>query len=92
MEHDFTLEEVLEELAFFRGESYYSLLECGGENPIKNCITGNFSYYSTLVRSECLETLDKCQWNDEQFKCCDYFMPLETEIGLCYALNSIQSK
>lgn len=79
-------------MAFFRGESYYSLQECGVENPSPNCILGNFSYYADEVRSSCEEALDMCYWNDLKFRCCDYFMPLKTELGLCFALNSIQSE
>lgn len=91
-DHDFTLEEALHEIAYFRGESYYSIEECAKENPSSNCILSNFSYYSGLVRSSCEETLRTCQWNDLQFNCCDYFMPLKTELGICYAMNSIQSE
>lgn len=91
-QHDFNLEEVLHEIAYFRGESYYGIVECALKNPPPNCILSNFSYYSRLVRSPCQDTLRKCQWNDLQFNCCDYFMPLDTELGVCYALNSIQSE
>lgn len=93
VDHDFSLEEALHELAYFRGEAYFSIQECASESPPPNCILSNFSYYSGLVRSSCKETLDEtCQWNDLKFNCCDYFMPLQTELGMCFALNSIQSE
>lgn len=93
VDHDFSLEEALHELAYFRGESYYAIEECAREDPSVNCILSNFSYYSGLVRSSCQDTLEMCQWNNKpKFNCCDYFMPLQTELGICYALNSIQSE
>lgn len=91
-DHDFSLEEALHEIVFFRGESYYFLTECAGESPSPHCIRSNFSSYSKMVRSTCAETLRTCHWNARQFNCCDYFMPLQTELGICYALNSLQSE
>lgn len=92
VEHEFTLEEVLSEITYFRGESYHTIHECGLEsNPDPNCVMGNFSWYAQFVRSNCSETLDFCYWNKQKFNCCDYFMKMETEIGVCYALNSKQS-
>lgn len=91
-EHDYNLEETLHEIAYFRGEAFYSILECTGDSPNPGCLRGNYSHYAGLVRGTCNETLAACQWNDLKFKCCDYFMPLKTELGLCYALNSMQSE
>lgn len=91
-DHDFTLEEVLSEMAYFRGESYHAVHECGNEDSDVNCFMGNFSYYSNLVRSSCEETLDNCYWNNKKFDCCKYFHRMDTELGICYALNSVQSK
>lgn len=90
-DHEFTLEEVLSEISYFRGESYHTVHECGIDNPNENCITGNFSYYARYARSICSRTVDKCYWNGKKFDCCEYFYPMETEIGICYALNSKQS-
>lgn len=90
LEHDFTLEEVLSEIAYFRGESYHTIHECGGQHPPEGCIKNNFSYYAELVRSNCIETLDDCYWNDQKFDCCSYFLKMETEVGVCYGLNSKQ--
>lgn len=92
VEHDFILEEVLSEIAFFRGESYHTIHECTGTEHAPNCFHSNFSHYARLVRSECEETLDNCYWNDEPFECCKYFKKMETELGLCFSINSLQSK
>uniref|UniRef100_A0A336MNG8 CSON004271 protein n=1 Tax=Culicoides sonorensis TaxID=179676 RepID=A0A336MNG8_CULSO len=91
-EHDFTLEEVLSEMAYFRGESYHAVHECGSEDSDVNCFLSNFSYYASLVRSSCEETLDNCSWNGKKFDCCKFFQRIDTELGICYALNSVQSK
>ncbi|XP_055632460.1 sodium channel protein Nach [Toxorhynchites rutilus septentrionalis] len=90
-EHDFAMEEILNEIGYFRGESYHTVNECNGDEPIENCFHGNFSYYAGLVRSPCEETIEQCFWNGRPFECCKYFQPMETEIGLCYAVNSIQT-
>uniref|UniRef100_U5ETC3 Putative pickpocket 13 n=1 Tax=Corethrella appendiculata TaxID=1370023 RepID=U5ETC3_9DIPT len=93
-EHDFSLEEILNELAYFRGESYHTIHECGSLDaeisPL--CIVSNFSHYAQLVRSPCDKILEKCFWNNKEIDCCKYFRPIETEMGICYAINSKQSK
>lgn len=118
-DHDFTLEEVLTEIAYFRGESYHTIRECGepkdaadGEEEIF-CIRTNFSSYANMIRSGCkswynflllswlqttlnysvfmnADTIDSCKWNGSPFDCCKFFAPMQTELGLCYALNSMQ--
>nr|XP_014093605.1 sodium channel protein Nach [Bactrocera oleae] len=90
-DHDFTLEEVLSEISFFRGESYHTVHECGGEEPAENCFYSNFSYYAQLVRSSCQDSIQNCMWNDKAFECCKYFHRMETELGICYAINSLQA-
>ncbi|GBP65403.1 Sodium channel protein Nach [Eumeta japonica] len=45
-----------------------------------------------LVRSNCEATLANCSWNGKAFSCCDYFRPMDTEIGTCYAINTIQGR
>ncbi|EDS29204.1 pickpocket 13 [Culex quinquefasciatus] len=90
-DHDFAMEEVLNEISYFRGESYHTLNECGGEDTTENCFFSNFSSYARLVRSSCEDTLEECYWNDKPFDCCKYFQPMETELGLCYAVNSLQT-
>lgn len=50
-DHDFTLEEMLSEIVYFRGESYHTIHECTGDdvNP-DACLFGNYSYYMNYVR------------------------------------------
>ncbi|XP_058817036.1 sodium channel protein Nach isoform X1 [Topomyia yanbarensis] len=90
-DHDFAMEEILNEIGYFRGESYHTVSECTEDEHPENCFSSNFSDYARLVRSPCEETLDECFWNGQRFDCCKYFQPMETEIGVCYAVNSIQT-
>lgn len=83
---------------YFRGLSYYTIQLCGNGKPNSdklatpnpNCLSGNFNYFTDMVRSRCEETFRACSWNDRPFDCCSYFLPLETELGRCYAINSRQ--
>ncbi|XP_049825098.1 sodium channel protein Nach [Aethina tumida] len=92
--HDYNLDEIVKELVFFRGLSFYTLQICGPEAPSVNpdCYKKNFSDFSAEVRSTCPEIFRKCKWNKEEFDCCKYFAPLDTEMGKCYGVNSIQTQ
>lgn len=89
-DHDFTLEEVLSEITFFRGESYHTIHECFDIPDAEKCITSDFAHYAQMVRSNCTSTVTNCRWNGLPFDCCKHFVPIETELGTCYALNSKQ--
>ncbi|XP_055710278.1 sodium channel protein Nach [Phlebotomus papatasi] len=93
VDHDFTLEEVLSELTYFRGESYHTIHECADEEPTPGCLFTDYIKYARLVRSNCTKTLNQCQWNSEKkFNCCDYFFPMQTELGTCFTINSMQTE
>lgn len=36
--------------------------------------------------------LYNCTWNKQSFNCCDAFLPVETEFGVCYIINSIHTR
>lgn len=90
-DHDFTLEEILNELTFFRGESYHAIRECGKDIEV-DCITMNFTDIVHMIRSSCADVFSQCRWNSDSFDCCSYFLPVQTEVGLCFALNSINTE
>lgn len=93
IDHDFTLEEILSEIVYFRGESYHTIHECTGDDVVnEKCLFGNYSYYANFVRSACESSLSECSFNGKSFDCCKHFLPIETEIGRCFALNSGQTK
>lgn len=93
-DHDFTLEEILSEIVYFRGESYHTVHECVGDDETINekCLLGNYSYYVDFVRSSCENSISECSFNGKPFDCCQHFLTVETEIGRCFALNSGQTK
>lgn len=91
--HDYNLDEIIKELVYFRGLTFYMLQLCGSNAPPnENCIYNNFSSFSPLVRSPCAKLLRKCKWNDVEFDCCKYFVGLDTELGECFAVNSKQAR
>lgn len=92
MDHAVDLEEVLKEIAYFRGTTYYTLSFCNKPNANPLCPQSNFSYYANLVRSDCVSTMKNCSYGDFKFDCCEYFLPIETDVGRCYVLNSIQTE
>lgn len=82
------MEEVLHELAFFRGESFHAIRECGPEIGV-DCVHLNYSQIANMVRGTCDQIFENCRWNDNEFNCCEYFLPMKTEVGDCFALNSL---
>ncbi|XP_050351260.1 sodium channel protein Nach-like [Nymphalis io] len=91
--HLLDLEDVLKDIAYFRGVAYSLLEVCYTKKMYDpRCPLSNYSYYAQLIRSSCHEILKNCSYNDKEFNCCEYFQPIETDIGVCYIINSIQTK
>ncbi|CAK1548750.1 unnamed protein product [Leptosia nina] len=90
--HDFNIEEVLKELAYYKGVAYYTAEFCDPKSPLPECFKDDITYYANLVRSNCEATLSNCTWNGNLFDCCKYFRSIDTELGLCFAINSIQGR
>ncbi|XP_034249187.1 sodium channel protein Nach [Thrips palmi] len=87
-DHDFNLDEVLKEISYFRGSAYY-IKEFCFDGHVK-CPKSNFTKLAKTIRSGCPEIFSECRVNNVAFNCCDHFLPLDTEIGTCFALNSEQ--
>ncbi|KAL1130441.1 hypothetical protein AAG570_011689 [Ranatra chinensis] len=77
----------LRDIAFFDGTCYSCKSHCG---VTMNC-TNDLQYLVRQVRANCTKMLDYCQWNGQPFNCCSHFLPLETETGICYTLNSLHT-
>ncbi|XP_073956887.1 sodium channel protein Nach-like isoform X1 [Choristoneura fumiferana] len=90
--HLLDLEDTLKDLAYFRGISYSLTEVCAISNPDPMCLMSNYSYYANLVRSGCQEIITNCSYNDVPFNCCEYFQPIDTDMGACFIINSIQTK
>ncbi|XP_063825941.1 sodium channel protein Nach [Ostrinia nubilalis] len=92
-DHLLDLEDALKDIAFFRGVSYSLIEICYNmHEPDPLCPKSNYSYYAKLVRSDCPTIIRNCSYNDRPFSCCEYFQPLDTDLGPCFILNSIQVK
>uniref|UniRef100_A0A182VKQ6 Uncharacterized protein n=1 Tax=Anopheles merus TaxID=30066 RepID=A0A182VKQ6_ANOME len=55
------------------------------------CPKDGYSQAAAMVRANCSTLFRECRWNDKPFDCCRYFQPIETTIGTCYLLNSLQT-
>jgi hypothetical protein len=64
---------------------------------ISQALMGYLAFKNTFhllhlqIRSSCEETFDRCLWNGEDFDCCSHFLQLETELGICYSINNVQT-
>ncbi|KAL3270747.1 hypothetical protein HHI36_021272 [Cryptolaemus montrouzieri] len=92
--HDFNFNEIVKELVYFKGLSFYTLQMCGPNVTSKHedCFKKDFTEFSAEVRSPCSGLFKKCAWNNIEFNCCDFFQVMNTEIGVCYGINSIQTR
>ncbi|CAH2232843.1 jg16605 [Pararge aegeria aegeria] len=90
--YGYDLDDVLFDIAYFRGRAYNLVRVCLPEDRNPYCPLSNYSYYASLIRSTCPEVLANCSYNNETFDCCEYFQPIETDVGLCFIINSIQTK
>ncbi|KAL1502230.1 hypothetical protein ABEB36_007403 [Hypothenemus hampei] len=80
------IEYFITDLLFFAGTCYScTLTHCF------TCPLLNISEIVQKLRKPCKEILGECRWNDEKFNCCEYFLPLETEYGICFSFNSLQT-
>ncbi|KAH1011631.1 hypothetical protein HUJ04_000959 [Dendroctonus ponderosae] len=92
--HDYTLDEMVKELAFYDENYFFTMEICGPHkrNPHPMCYLTNISDIANQVQSTCSETFLGCAWNKNPFECCKHFAPITTDLGVCYGLNSIQTK
>lgn len=94
-DHDFDLDEVYSEITFFQGEAHFTKHACYNTNirkPVaEQCPQGGLQKISHEFHTPCNGFIFNCTWNDISFNCCEQFLPLDTEIGLCFAINSWQT-
>lgn len=83
VDRDKRLDDFLTEIAFYTGACY----TCDLCNHELKCPT-DFPQLLGEFRESCHSLLNNCSWNDEPFECCDHFVPLKTEFGICYSFNS----
>ncbi|XP_074034427.1 sodium channel protein Nach isoform X1 [Leptinotarsa decemlineata] len=91
-DEDFDKEEIdmqkqfIIDLVYFTGSCYSCNSDC------KSCKSMNFTEKVEKYRKKCNRVVSACKWNDIDFNCCDEILPLETEYGFCYSLNSLHTK
>ncbi|RZC36390.1 sodium channel protein Nach-like, partial [Asbolus verrucosus] len=83
----------LEKLVFFDGSlSPQDKSACTESGKFRQqCLLGNYSDYMHKFRSKCSEIIGFCYYNDEDFSCCEEFLPVQTYHGPCFAFNSLVS-
>ncbi|XKL65360.1 hypothetical protein PGB90_008780 [Kerria lacca] len=85
---DLNIDFFVRDVVFFDGVCY-SCTQC--MEGTLNC-SENFDLLIKKIKGDCETIIQDCTWNEKPFKCCDNFLPLLTETGLCFTINSIQTK
>ncbi|KAJ6643000.1 Degenerin del-1 [Pseudolycoriella hygida] len=80
------MDDFISDVSFFTGNCYACrFCENGMECP------KNFTDILEKFRTGCKEIIGNCTWNGKPFECCDAFLPLKTEFGLCFSTNSMHT-
>ncbi|PNF38621.1 hypothetical protein B7P43_G02309 [Cryptotermes secundus] len=84
---------VMHDIAFFQDTTPYLIKTCqqNSRKKVFNCSGIDIVSLARTIRSSCEETFDRCLWNGEDFDCCSHFLQLETELGICYSINNVQT-
>lgn len=66
--------------------------DIGAENggATMDCST-NVTDILDKYRTKCAAMLFNCTWNGQPLECCGAFLPMETEFGICFAINSMHT-
>ncbi|XP_044746369.1 pickpocket protein 11-like [Coccinella septempunctata] len=80
------IEEFIHDVVYFTGDCYSCSRDC------QPCEALNFTAEVLKRRKPCNSLFRICKWNDIEFDCCEKFLPLETEYGICYSLNSLHTR
>ncbi|XP_033610859.1 sodium channel protein Nach [Cryptotermes secundus] len=83
---DFNLVRVLKEIIYYRG-TCHSCEECKKGLDCSTIFEKNFE-----IPAPCDKVFAFCKWNDQPFNCCANFLPLISETGSCYTVNSIHTR
>lgn len=94
MEYNYDVEDFMLRIIFHNLYNYGSIMSyCAPYTDCDDCIKcpeSNYNRYAARVRAACNELLKECSWNGVKFDCCQYFKVIQTSMGSCYLLNSIQ--
>lgn len=98
--HDYNLDEVVKELVYFKGFSFYTLQTCGADTPKNdNCFLKNFSYFSDKVSVKTDKYKNKPRYNRNNNYLIfynwwiSYDMTFNTTINTgCFKIGRVQSE
>ncbi|ETN65577.1 pickpocket [Anopheles darlingi] len=95
IEYNYDVEEFMLRLIYHNLYNYGSIKSyCAMYKDCTNCIpcpVANYANYTATVRASCSQLFDECSWNGKVFDCCRYFRTIQTTMGSCFLLNSIQT-
>ncbi|XP_071053835.1 pickpocket protein 11-like [Onthophagus taurus] len=80
------VQQFLADLVFFTGSCYSCSADC------EECRRLNFKEMVKRFRKPCKKLIKNCLWRGQKFDCCEKFLPLNTEYGVCFSLNSMHTK
>ncbi|XP_072396345.1 sodium channel protein Nach-like [Diabrotica undecimpunctata] len=78
--------QFISDVVYFTGNCYSCYEEC------ESCKHMNFTQKVLRYRKDCTRLISSCKWKDASFSCCDHFLPVETEYGICYSFNSMHTR
>ncbi|XP_050549030.1 sodium channel protein Nach-like isoform X2 [Daktulosphaira vitifoliae] len=85
---DSSVDFYLRDIAFYDGACYSCVTHCLKESV--NCST-DFATIIREIRANCKDLIGNCIWNNETFECCEQFLPITTENGVCFTINSLHT-
>uniref|UniRef100_A0A182UG85 Uncharacterized protein n=1 Tax=Anopheles melas TaxID=34690 RepID=A0A182UG85_9DIPT len=95
MEYNYDVEEFMLRLIYHNLYNYGSIKSyCAMYKDCDDCVkcpVDGYPRFSSAVRANCSQLFDECRWNGKVFDCCRYFRPIQTTMGSCFLLNSIQT-
>jgi amiloride-sensitive sodium channel len=95
MEYNYDVEDFMQRVIFhnlynFGSIGSYCAQYIDDDESIKCPMTG-YRAFAKKVRANCTTLFAECSWNGQMFDCCRYFHPVQTTLGTCYILNSVQA-
>lgn len=97
------LQTFISEIVFFTGSCYACSKPCEECERVNmtEAVNKVSTYFINFIlvqvqfsqyRKPCASVLGTCKWNGEPFNCCDKFLPVKTEYGTCFSINSLHTK
>ncbi|KAF6200687.1 hypothetical protein GE061_005131 [Apolygus lucorum] len=83
-DRDMNINMFVRQIAYYDGTCATCSSQC---KDLLNC-SGDLGYITKMTRSPCSYLITNCSWNGQPFDCCSYFLPLQTEFGECFSINS----